>query len=351
MSEKDDKKKDGKILICPNPLATSTGGMSADAGNLMPPAIHGGISESIKKESSIDFPVSEGLCPEIWDEVEEGKWMMKAEIKQKALEIVDILLARYHVEAKGVNVVGSICSNQYTDDGDVDIHIQVDLPEDSADALNKLRKLEIDKVFAGIDLMVGDSHTHPLEFYFQSNLYADMGSCGCYDLMNDEWLSGPQLVDMEFDPYDEYEASWDEAFEFGEKAQSALFNLNKNLYKHNAILEQTSNRDVYTNSDLMSVIGRRLEEVKDEILDSMKVVADLKEEMVQVRRRAGLKPKDEKEAEDMRTNKEWLTANSTFKFLQRLNVLDSVWLAAELYNAMDIGDITIEDAIQELNVA
>ena len=81
MSKKDDKKKDGKILICPNPLATATDGLSADGGNLMPPAIHGGVSESIKKESSIDFPASEGLCPEIWDEVEEGKWMMKSEIK------------------------------------------------------------------------------------------------------------------------------------------------------------------------------------------------------------------------------------------------------------------------------
>ena len=40
----------------------------------------------------------------------------------------------------------------------------------------------------------------------------------------------------------------------------------------------------------MSVVGRRLEETKDQILDSMKVVSDLKEEMVQVRRRAGLKP-------------------------------------------------------------
>ena len=95
----------------------------------------------------------------------------------------------------------------------------------------------------------------------------------------------------------------------------------------------------------MSVIGRRLEEAKDMVLSSMGVVADLKDEMVQVRRRAGLKPKDEKEAEDMRTNKEWLTANSTFKFLQRLNVLDSVWLAAELYRAVEIGDITPEDAI------
>jgi len=99
----------------------------------------------------------------------------------------------------------------------------------------------------------------------------------------------------------------------------------------------------------MGVIARRLEEVKDEILDSMNVVASLKEEMVQVRRRAGLKPKDEKEAGEMRTNREWLTANSTFKFLQRLNVLDQVWLASELYKAIDLGDINIEDAIQELN--
>ena len=151
------------------------------------------VDEStMKKESSIDYPVSEGLCPEIWDEVEQGKFLIKPEIKQRALELVDILLAKYHVEAKGVNVVGSICSNQYTDDGDVDIHIQVDLPEDVAEKLNNLRKKTQEQVLGDeSNLMVGDSKTHPLEFYFQHNIYADMGSCGCYDLMNDEWLSGP----------------------------------------------------------------------------------------------------------------------------------------------------------------
>ena len=247
---------------------------------------------SVKKESSIDYPVSEGLCPEIWDTSVDGKFKIKPEIKQRALELVDKLLAKYHVEAKGVNVVGSICSNQYTDDGDVDIHIQVDLPEDVAEKLNNLRKKTQEQVLGDeSNLMVGDSKTHPLEFYFQHNIYADMGSCGCYDLMNDEWLSGPQLVDMEFDPY-EYESSWEEAFEFGKKAQEALFDLNKNLYKHNAILEQASNKDVYSNEQLMSVVGRRLEETKDQILDSMSAIYGIKEEMVQVRRRAGLKPQD-----------------------------------------------------------
>lgn len=129
-----------------------------------------------------------------------------------------------------------------------------------------------------------------MEFYFQPNLYADMGSCGCYDLMNDKWLSGPQLVDLEFDPYEEYEQSWDEAFEFGTRVQTALFELHKNLYKYNAILEQASNQDIYSNEALMSMVDRRLEEVKDELRENMRVVAELKEEMVQVRRRANMNP-------------------------------------------------------------
>lgn len=129
---------------------------------------------------------------------------------------MDKLLARYRVEAKGVNVVGSICSNQYTEDADIDIHIQVELPTEVADKLNQLRKLEQDSIFRGECLFVAGEH--PLEFYFQPNLYADMGSCGCYDLMNDKWLSGPQLVDLEYDPYDDYEESWNEAFEFGKRA-------------------------------------------------------------------------------------------------------------------------------------
>ena len=239
--ESDLKKKSG-VLVCPNPIAMG-GGTSCGLE-----AVHGvgvGVAaESIKKESTIDYPVSETLCSEVWDKTESG-YAIKEDIKQKALELVDKFLARYKVEATGVNVVGSICSNQYTDDADVDIHIQVDLPPETAEKLNNLRKLEQDTILDGEDLLVGG--THPLEFYFQPNIYADMGSCGCYDLMNDKWLSGPMLVDMEFDPYSEYEQSWNEAFEFGLRVQTALFELHKNLYKYNAILEQSSNKDVYSN--------------------------------------------------------------------------------------------------------
>ena len=134
----------------------------------------------------------------------------------------------------------------------MDVHILLDLPKESVDALNNIRKLEQERLFKGMDLMVGGT-THPLEFYFQSNIYSDMGSCGCYDLLNDVWLTKPQLVDLEFDPYEEYEQSWNEAFEFGLRVQTALFELSKNLYRHSAILEQASNKDIYSDSGLMAL--------------------------------------------------------------------------------------------------
>lgn len=345
-----DKKREDNILICPNPVAIAPASQG-QSGGLMPPEIHGGgLVESVEKESTIDYPVSKGLCREIWISDKNGNWSIDESIKQRALELVDKLLARYHVKATGVNVVGSICSNQYGPDSDVDVHIQVDLPEDVVEKLNTLRKKEQDKLFENEDLMVGQSKTHPLEFYFQSNIYADMGSCGCYDLMNDKWLSGPQFVNIEFDPFDEYCQSFDEAVEFGHRVSNALFDLQKNLYKYNAILDQASNEDVYKDDQMMALIGRRLEDVVEDVVESMRIVSELKEEMVQVRKRANLKPKDEKEADDMRTNKEWLSANSTFKFLQRMDVLDSCWEVSDIYSKYESGEITDQNYIvSELN--
>ncbi len=67
IDNKKTKKKPRKgIMTCPNPLALApASAVSATPTSPMPHAIHGpGVAvESLKKESSIDYPVSEGLCP------------------------------------------------------------------------------------------------------------------------------------------------------------------------------------------------------------------------------------------------------------------------------------------------
>ena len=122
-----------------------------------------------------------------------------------------------------------------------------------------------------------------------------------------------------------------------------MFDLHKNLYRFNAIIDHASNREIYSNEQMMSMVMRRIEQVQEDICSSAKKIYELKDEMVKVRRRAGIVPRNEEEAEDMRTNKEWLIANSTFKFLQRMNVLDSVWEISDLYQKYqdDENELTI----------
>ena len=72
----------------------------------------------------------------------------------------------------------------------------------------------------------------------------------------------------------------------------------------------------------MKLVVLRTMDVQDEICKNAEKIYEMKDEMVKIRRSSGVNPRNEKEAEDMRTNKEWLDANSTFKFLQRMGVLD-----------------------------
>ena len=40
-----------------------------------------------------------------------------------------------------------------------------------------------------------------VEVYMQPNIWFDMMSVGCYDVMNDKWVVGPEIMDKDFDPY------------------------------------------------------------------------------------------------------------------------------------------------------
>jgi hypothetical protein len=40
-----------------------------------------------------------------------------------------------------------------------------------------------------------------VEVYMQPNIWFDMMSVGCYDVMNDKWIVGPEIMDKDFDPY------------------------------------------------------------------------------------------------------------------------------------------------------
>ena len=106
-----------------------------------------------------------------------------------------------------INITGSITSNSYTKNADIDVHFnsgsESKMSDENADALNKrLRKaFQTLKSFDNDLCTVG---THPFEVYWQNNVFQDMMSIGCYDLFDDFWEVGPELLNTDFNPYAEY---------------------------------------------------------------------------------------------------------------------------------------------------
>jgi len=74
------------------------------------------------KESSIDFP-QESLDLAIWDK-KDDTYTLREDVKKKILGVLeeypDVSLLEI---AEEIHIVGSLCTNQYLDSADLDIHI------------------------------------------------------------------------------------------------------------------------------------------------------------------------------------------------------------------------------------
>lgn len=101
----------------------------------------------------------------------------------------------------GARITGSITSNTYTENADIDLHILIkslDNIKDDAekvDTYNKLIRDKYKKTYIG---------KHPIEVYYQPNEFQDLMSVGCYDIINKIWLAGPDIKPKDYNPYDEY---------------------------------------------------------------------------------------------------------------------------------------------------
>lgn len=83
-------------------------------------------------ESVLDFP-KDGLCPSIWEKVVDSQgvdetWRMKRSARDKLLWIAQAVCeqAKLDYNRTAVNVTGSITSNTYTSNADIDLHLHLE---------------------------------------------------------------------------------------------------------------------------------------------------------------------------------------------------------------------------------
>lgn len=88
-------------------------------------------------ESVLDFP-REDLDKSVWQRGESGEYELTPEAEAKVARVVGFLVKSCNIQNCSVNMTGSITSNSYSDDSDIDLHFNSPLVKKSdAEEVNK----------------------------------------------------------------------------------------------------------------------------------------------------------------------------------------------------------------------
>lgn len=268
---------------------------------------------SLKDESVIDFPKAEGLCSEVWDKAVSPidgiseVYVLKPDVKDKVLKLADAVSQKAQVNGGViVHITGSITSNSYTSNADVDVHIlsrQV-LDEDPEAIQKRVVQAvkELKEALPHDDFYVG---THPIELYYQPNFFQDLMSVGCYDVIKQRWEVGPEMTDPSFDPYSDYYK------DIQNHAASLLKDIRDSIlsiYEQAVALKKMQDggkTETSTYSSTMMLLLKAIDsgtKLFDKIRQSRKVYSS---------------PTSKEEALQFRSSRKWKIADATFKLIDK----------------------------------
>lgn len=275
-------------------------------------------------DSMVDFPRPD-LDLSVWNKTDShtsdgipGAYTLKPDVKKKILDTlskypdVDLLIIASsggeHKEE--IHVIGSICTNQYVDDSDIDIHIVVSPDSegfndgDFQDAVNDWFKEESNKQFIG---------KHPIEVYLQFNPNQELMADGVYRLMTGEWLKGPKIVPANYNPYEDFAHVFDDLRPIVQGVDVMLGELKRDVIDYETIKSAITKLPKKERGDLKAALEAKLEEIEQDIQGLYKKRKDLAKS-----RELASQPKTPEEAlKSAELTKEWRDKNAAFKFVAR----------------------------------
>lgn len=259
-------------------------------------------SSSKIKESVLDAP-KPIMDPTVWTISEEGEVRLVPEAETKIQKVVDWAQSKYSFPQLSVFIIGSITSNSYTENSDIDIDFCCPYDgtkEDIKEFGWKFKKDFIDN-FADSDsddYMIG---SHPFEVFFQPNPFQCMMSVGCYNFTQKKWEVGPELKKPGFDPISEY-------YPKGMKLVKTIIDDIRSI-----IL------DVYEQAFIMKKTGdeRFLKQQEKELYKKISEAGKIYRKMKRARSAYKQDPQSREEALKMRADKKWHVTDASYKFLDK----------------------------------
>jgi hypothetical protein len=283
----------------------------------------------VLKESLIDFFQS-GLSPHVWTS-EGGAYRLSLYAEQK---IHSVLAQNHEIDvwciADQIHIVGSITTNLYVDDTDVDVHIfPKDLVPWTEDAVKDLRQW-FDKNRESIGGYIG---THPIEVYIQTNPNQDLLSEGVYDVKEHKWLKGPKIYSEDYDPYKDFSDIANEIRGSAEDADLLLGELKRDVIDYDTIKSALNRMSSEQKKKFLETLQSKLDEIESDI----QKLVQMKRDWTADRRLASQPSTPEQALQDVEMAKTWKDKNAIFKFLTRYRYLKVIKDLSDL-----VGDEEIE---------
>lgn len=278
--------------------------------------------KSCKKfnESILDAP-QKALNPYIWQLSIEGTYELTPLAEQKITAIVQWAIAEFNIPDMHVRIVGSLASNSYSSKSDIDLHFSSPkIVKSKADEFN----IEFKEKFAEFisqNPQLSEIGGHPIEVYFQKNVWQDMMSVGCYDFFEKKWLAGPEIKDISFDPFASY------FFKDMKKVSDVIYDI------RNIILEMYELCIAVVKANDASFKDK----VSKKLLSCTKRATQMYNQLKKIRKHNS-NPRNAEDALHNRNDKQWKIVDSSFKLLDKfgyLNILRTAKDAVENESTID----------------
>lgn len=288
-------------------------------------------------ESVLDQP-RDGLDASVWQYADgpDEKPVLTDEAQQKIADVLDWVLQKYKVPVDFIHIIGSITSNSYSAESDVDVHIvSKKLKPEREQQLNKMMKADYWKTYVPMHKEETKIGTHQIELYIQHSEFKDMASVGCYDFLNKTWVIGPDMMPSGYDPY----------ADLYDKDMSASGDVMKRV--RDVLLKSYELANVCKNAKDSAF----LHDKTIQLLHSLKDASDLFEHLKE--QRSVLEdPKSREDALERRSSSKWKQADSTFKLLSKFGYIGIMYKFQELFeNAVKMNTVSTQKLADEVIAA
>lgn len=278
-------------------------------------------------ESILDNP-KPGLDPTVWQDALGGsRPALTDEATLKIEKALGWVQEQYGFNNLSVYIIGSICSNSWSENSDIDIDFcatgatEDDNDEDVVKEFGwAFKKNFIENYMEKFpeDSKIG---THPFEVYFNPNPFQCFMSVGCYNVLEKKWEVGPELKKEGFDPISEYYA---DAMKQVDKILKDIREKIFELYELAFVSKKSS--DLSFKDETFKTIFGKIDEISKLFKTMKRVRANFQ------------KPcKSKEEALKRRKDKRQHVVDAAFKLLEKFGYIQIMKDMIELYDDKKAG--------------